>query len=233
MYENTLYTADRDHNALPCVEVPEEGVTFEAKWTKAGVEHVESITLKELLAGLRTIPARTDGVSQAQTFASYALQNGFSSEEEILKAYPNMAPKVMNLYNLATKVQILGDHGRPAQFMGSRSFNLIDKWRSAVEADQSTRAAQTMKENGTRISESQIDFALDLMDRLKAKDAEAFKDLVNQLGKLSVIDDEDEPMGYKMKLAITKACKILGIRNNRSNSGSGVITSSDSNEDPF
>lgn len=193
--------------------IPKKGKTFEITRKVNDEDVVEKITLHDLLVGLNTKEKPETGNSQAKTFASFALQNGFTSEEEILNRWPDVAVR-------------LDENGAPT----SRAWRLIDEMKNIVEGKRAEKAAETQRQNGSRISEGQITNALRLMDMLREKDEEAFRPLINRLGEFVSMDDRDDPKGGDMSLTIRKAYRVLGIQRSAPPTAQSAP---DSTEEPF
>lgn len=198
--------------------VPPKGVKFPVTRNIGGEEKVIELTLRETLVGLFTQPRpeKPDGRSQAMTFASFAVQKGFTSEEAIIERYPDVAVRLVD--------------GQP----DSRAWRLISLWSDEIENERNLKAAQSQRENGKQITQGQVTNALLRIEQLKTKDANAFSGMIKRLGDLvsQFNFDADEPKGGDMSLAIAGAYKVLGI--NRPSTNSTASASAESTEEePF
>lgn len=182
--------------------IPVDGQVFPITRRAAnGEDEVVEITLRQTLVGLFTQPkpGNTSGRSQAMQFASYAVQKGFTTEEEILARYPDIAVG-LNADRVPT----------------SRAWRLVEMWGDEIKNERDVRAAQTQRDNGKTITQGQVNNALLRIEQLREKqgDTKTFSAMIERLGTLvsEFNFDSDDPKGGDMSLAIAGAYKVLGIQ---------------------
>lgn len=193
------------------VEIPEEGLPFEVVTGPEGEQTTTVLVLHDLLAGLncKVNPDKTQ--SQAQSFASFAVQSGFLDEDSILAKYRYAAPR-----------EVDGE-------IQCRSWSLISTWENQIKDARAKQARQTMRDNGTEISAGQVSEAMRLIPLLKDAD---FGDLAATLHRLVQVNEEIEgPQGATISASIGQAHRLLNMsqpRREQGSSGSSTEHTSDS-----
>lgn len=176
------------------VEFGPEGVTFEITQGVGAEEQIVPITLRDVLLGLNMKPSQEGKKSQAEVFASFAIQRGFTSEEQILDRFRDVSPR----QNSTTHEWF------------STSRRLIDIWKGEVEEDRNKRSAATMAEKGVPITVGQRTEANRLLPLLAEHEGDRLR--AQLLDLLQVDEEDDGPQGAKMSRTIGRARAFLGLR---------------------
>lgn len=178
------------------VPIDPNGVNFEVTHRNGDTEEIVSITLRDLLIGLNMSPANDKSRSQAEVFASYAIQRGFRSEDEILERYRDVAPR----QNSATKEWF------------STARRLINIWAGEIAEERNRKATETMAEHNTAITVGQRTEANRLLPLLAQHEGDRLRSQLLDL--MQVDEDEEGPQGAKMSRTIGRARAFLDLRDN-------------------
>lgn len=146
------------------VAIPDEGLTFTVIYGPEGEEIEQSIRLHQALAGLNMQVNAGNNQSQAQTFASFAVQAGFTDEREMLDD-PDLEPYLRLQSDRDGKVYC-------------KANNAIDVLEIRSERLNNAKARDTMNADGRPFTQPQEDEALRLVTLCKD---EGLFDLRNDL----------------------------------------------------
>lgn len=174
------------------VEIPDDGVTYTFLVGPQDEQVEQSITLHDCLAGLNMEIRPGRKQAQAKTFASFALQMGFTNEEDILSEHREARP-------------YLNEDGDVA----SNAWRLISRWEQTIQAQRQKKARQTMRESGREITPGQMNFAWNLIPRLRANSLET---LANDIMEILQINEEVKgPQGAVLSASLDKAKTLLDL----------------------
>lgn len=135
-------------------------------------------------AGLTMIPKVEGGRSQAETFASYALQCGFTTEDDVFARWAYLNGSLRNV------------------------SDVLGQMIAQCTRQSSDRAYDTMVANEEPRSIAQENLAKTLIPRLVNG---YFEPHARRLGAiLSADEDEDGPQGANLHRAISRAFELLG-----------------------
>lgn len=178
------------------VEFDLSGVTFEITHRVGEDETIVPIVLRDVLVGLNMKPSAEGKRSQAEVFASFAVQRGFSSEDQILDRFRDVSPR----------------QNRETKEWFSTSRRLIDIWKAEVEEERNRRATATMAEKAVPISVGQRTEANRLLPLLAEHEGGRLRSQLLDLLQVDEEDPDEGPQGAKMSRTIGRARAFLGLR---------------------
>lgn len=169
--------------------IPAEGRTYDVKVTNEGEESIQQITLHDTLCGLYTTVRPPAERSQAEVFAATCVYAGLTTEKEIIAAFPQF-----------TEIR-LNEEGKTY----SQAFQIINRLRKQSEAARNRKAIETAKESGDLATDSQREFARNLLEPLAKFEA-------NRL-RLEIIDllTMKDPLKADFMDALNRATGYLAL----------------------
>lgn len=171
------------------VDIKPEGEEFSFSFEVDGEPVIKTIVLHDLLAGLSMKVSEGKTQSQAQSFASFAVQKGFTSEEQILDRFPQHRPRPT-------------DGG-----IDCTAWKLISTWSNEIADERQRKSRESMREEGKEMTTSQMGYAFRLAEDL---DKHGFTKAATDLRDLIQVNEEVEgPKGAALSAGINNAKRLI------------------------